>query len=325
MVGPAEELSPIVGASAPKMNNTALRTKGWELQIGWQDRIGQLGYSIAFNMADSRTEVTEYPNPDKQLKDGDNKELYWKGKMLGEIWGYKTVGIAKTDEEMANWIAQHDQSKLKGGGNNIWKAGDIMYANLDGDPAIEGGSTATDPKDLTIIGNNTPRYRFGLNLALDYKGFDFSIMFQGVAKRDYWVDGMIFWGVNGGQWNSTGYEGHWDFFRPEGDPLGANINAYYPRPILDSTQNQQIQSGYLQNAAYIRLKNLQVGYSLPKSLIHKIGLEKVRIFFSGDNLWCGTKLNKNFDPELIGKSDWGNNGMAYPLSYTLSCGINITL
>lgn len=136
---------------------------------------------------------------------------------------------------------------------------------------------------------------------------------------------MIFWGVNGGQWNSTGYEGHWDFFRPEGDPLGANINAYYPRPILDSTQNQQIQSGYLQNAAYIRLKNLQVGYSLPKSLIHKIGLEKVRIFFSGDNLWCGTKLNKNFDPELIGKSDWGNNGMAYPLSYTLSCGINITL
>lgn len=326
MVGPAEELSPIVGASAPKMNNTALRTKGWELQISWQDRIGQLGYSVAFNIADSRTEVTEYPNPDKQLKDGDKKELYWKGKMLGEIWGYKTVGIARTDEEMAAWIAQHDQSKLKGGGNNIWKAGDIMYANLDGDPAIEGGSTATDPKDLTIIGNNTPRYRFGLNLALDYKGFDFSIMFQGVAKRDYWVDGMIFWGVNGGQWNSTGYEGHWDFFRPEGDPLGANTSAYYPRPILDSTQNQQIQSGYLQNAAYIRLKNLQVGYSLPKSLIHKIGLEKVRVFFSGDNLWCGTKLNKNFDPELLDKSpDWGNNGMAYPLSYTLSCGINITL
>lgn len=105
MVGPAEELSPIVGASAPKMNNTALRTKGWELQISWQDRIGHLGYSVAFNVADSRTEVTEYPNPDKQLKDGNNKELYWKGKMLGEIWGYKTIGIAKTDEEMANWIA----------------------------------------------------------------------------------------------------------------------------------------------------------------------------------------------------------------------------
>ena len=98
---------------------------------------------------------------------------------------------------------------------------------------------------------------------------------------------MIFWGINGGQWDSTGYEEHMDYFRPEGDEMGANLNAYYPRPIIGSKQNQQVQSRYLQNAAYIRLKN---------------------------------KMSKNFDPELIYQ-----NGMSYPLSYTLSCGINITL
>ena len=115
-------------------------------------------------------------------------------------------------------------------------------------------------------------------------------------------------------------EEHMDYFRPEGDEMGANLNAYYPRPIIGSKQNQQVQSRYLQNAAYIRLKNIQIGYTLPKAWIQKANLEKVRLFFSGDNLWTGTKMSKNFDPELIYQ-----NGMSYPLSYTLSCGINITL
>ena len=333
MVGPAEEISPIVGASAPKLNNTALRTKGWELQVNWQDRIGQIGYHVAFNLSDAQTEVTEYPNPDKTFftkdSDGNTVDNYWKGKKLGEIWGFKTVGMAKTDQEIQDYIAIHDQSRLPNIGNNIWKAGYIMYANLDDDPAIEKGTSANDPKDLCIIGNSTPRYRFGITLGADYKGFDISLMFQGVAKRDIWVGGdektatskgMIFWGVNGGQWDSTGYEEHWDFFRPEGDELGANLNAYYPRPIIGSKQNQQVQSRYLQNAAYIRLKNLQIGYTLPKALTQKISLQKVRVFFSGDNLWTGSKMSKNFDPELLYQI-----GMTYPLSYTLSCGVNITL
>lgn len=189
---------------------------------------------------------------------------------------------------MADWIAQHDQSKLKAGGLNIWKAGDIMYANLDDNPAIEAGTSATDPKDLTVIGNSTPRYRFGITLGANYKGFDLNIMFQGVAKRDYWIDGMIFWGVNGGQWSSTGYEEHWDFFRPEGDELGANTNAYFPRPIMDSRQNQQVQSRYLQDASYIRLKNLQVGYTIPKYLTKRSVLKNCE--YSSRAIICGLEL-----------------------------------
>ena len=314
MVGPAQEISPIVGASAPSRNNTALRTKGWELQLNWQDRIGEFNYNVAFNLSDSRTHVTEYPNASKSFSGS-----YWVGKELGEIWGYVTKGMAKTDEEMAAHIAEVDQSQL-GGGSAGWKAGDIMYADLDGDGKILSGTSVDDPKDLKVIGNSTPRFRFGLNLGAEFKGFDLSVFFQGVAKRDYWLDGMIFWGINGDEWSSTGYVEHWDFFRPEGDPLGANTDAYYPRPIRANNQNHYTQTRYLQNAAYIRLKNLQIGYTLPKAWVNKAGLERVRVFFSSDNLWTGTSISKNFDPEALYQ-----NGMTYPLSRTLSCGINVTL
>ena len=180
--------------------------------------------------------------------------------------------------------------------------------------------TVTEKSRTVPIGNSTPRFRFGLNIGAEWKGIDFSAFFQGVAKRDYWLDGMIFWGINGDEWNSTGYTEHWDFFRPEGDPLGANTDAYYPRPIRANNQNHYCQTRYLQNAAYIRLKNLQIGYTLPKTWTMKAGLERVRIFFSGDNLWTGTSISKNFDPELLYQ-----NGMSYPLSRTFSCGVNITL
>ena len=317
MVGPAQEISPIVGASAPNRNNTSLRTKGWELQLNWQDRVGDFSYNVAFNLSDSRTKITAYPNASNSLS------TYYVGQDLNEIWGYETVGMAKTDEEMAAHLANVDQNTIPGISlaASGWKAGDMMYADLDGDGKITNGeNTLENPGDRKVIGNSTPRFRFGLNLGAEWRGFDLSVFFQGVAKRDYWVDGMIFWGVAGDAWGSTGYEEHWNFFRPEGDPLGANTNAYYPRPIWSSNQNRQVQSAFLQNAAYIRLKNLQIGYTLPKSWTNKAGLERVRLFFSGDNLWTGTSISKNFDPEALYQ-----NGMTYPLSRTLSCGVNITL
>lgn len=313
MVGPAEEISPLIGASAPSQNNTSLRTQGWELQLSWQSRIKDFNYHVSFNIADSRSKVTKYPNASNLLS------TYREGQTLGEIWGFQTYGLAKTDQEIASYVAEHDQSKLAGG-TKSWRAGDIMYANLDDDPAITQGTTSDKPGDLKIIGNSTPRYRFGLSLGGEWKGLDFNIFFQGVMKRDFWLDGMIFWGINGNEWSSTGYTEHMNFFRPEGDELGANIGGYFPRPIMSSRQNNYTQSRYLQNAAYIRLKNLQIGYTLPKALTMKLNIQKVRVFFSGDNLWTGTSINKNFDPEALYQ-----NGMQYPLSRTLSCGINIVL
>lgn len=311
MVGPAEEISPIVGASAPSLNNTSLRTRGWELQLEWRDNIGDFNYNVAFNLSDSRTFVTEYPNASNSLN------TYYVGQEIGEIWGYVTEGLARTDEEMAAHLEKVDQSRLEGTGG--WGAGDIMYKDVDGNGQIDTGeSQVGNSGDWVKIGNNTPRFRFGLNIGGEYKGLDFSIFFQGVGKRDYWLEGMGFWGQAGDLWSSTAYEAHWDFFRPEGDPLGANVDAYYPRPRFTNGQNRQRQSRYLQDASYIRLKNVQVGYTLPQHITRKAAIEKLRIFFSADNIWTGTSLCENYDPEAL------SNNLIYPLSFTLSCGINLT-
>ena len=177
-----------------------------------------------------------------------------------------------------------------------------------------------------MIGNSNSHYFFGLNLAADYKGFDIRILFQGVLKHDVWLSNEQFWGVTSNQWWSCGFYDHVDYFRAEpsglaGHQLAANLDSYYPRPVFNTSKNQQTQTRYLQNAAYIRLKNLQLGYTLPTSLTGKIGLNRARIFMSADNLWTGSALMRLFDPETI---SGGRSGNAYPLSRTWSFGVSLT-
>ncbi len=316
MVGPAPELPSILGTGVPKMNNADLKSYGFDLELGWRDNVGDFSYGAKFVLSDNKLKVTRYPN-----ENGIYSQWY-SGKMNGELWGYETIGIAKTQEEMDQHLAT-----LPNGGQTIgqqWGAGDIMYKDLNGDGKIDAGSsTLGDPGDKKIIGNSTPRYRFGLTLDGSWKGFDLSLFFQGVAKRDYLLSGPYFWGARNGQWHSVGFDYHWDFFRPEGDPLGANIDSYYPRPLFDQGgKNQQGQTRYLQNAAYIRLKNLQLGYTFPKAWVNKIGLQHLRLYFSGDNLFTITGLHGYYDPEALG--DTGDKmGKVYPLARTYSVGMNI--
>lgn len=215
--------------------------------------------------------------------------------------------------------------KTHGGQNalgNKWGAGDIMYADLNGDGKVDGGKgTLQDSGDKQIIGNNTPRFKFGLTLDASWNGFDASLFFQGVGKRDYMLGGAYFWGASGNMWQSAGFDQHWDFFRPEGDPLGANLDAYYPRPVFDTNKNQSTQTRYLQNAAYVRLKNVQFGYKLPQSVLDKIKIQSVRVFVSGENLWTASQITGIFDPETLG-GGYGD-GKLYPLSKTISVGLNV--
>lgn len=317
MVGPAPELPVSLGTSVPQTNNTDLRTYGWELSIGWNDRLKcGLGYSAKFMLSDSQTEITRYPNETGSLA------TYRKGMMLGEIWGYETIGIAKTQEDMDRHLAT-----LPNGGQdaigNRWGAGDIMYADLNGDGKIDNGAnTESDHGDMKVIGNYTPRYLFGLDLNLDYKGFDFRAFFQGVMKRDYFQSSYYFWGASGSVWESTCMLPHLDYFREDPDHiLGQNLDSYFPRPDFSSGKNRQTQSRYLQNAAYIRLKNIQLGYTLPELITKKFLISKLRFYISGENLWTGTKMFGTFDPETI---DGGWNGSVYPLSKTLSVGLSLT-
>lgn len=331
MVGPSEELPSTLGAATPKSNNCDLRTQGWELSIAWQDRtVFGMDYSAKFNISDARTYIDRYPgNPTNSIN------TYIAGREIGEIWGFETIGIAKTDAQMQEHLEKvGGQSAL---GSGVWTAGDIMYADLDGKPGItRGAQTLEDHGDLKVIGNSTPRYICGLDLNAHYSGFDVRLFFQGVLKRDYWQGSNFFWGAGQwGMWWSTGLKEHEDYFRAEsiglpGHEIPANTDSYYPRPRFDSTQNQYVQSRYLQDASYIRLKNFQLGYTLPTSFVNKLGVSSCRLFVSGENLWTWTKLSKIFDPETL---DGGNNsgaspiksgGNAYPLAKTWSLGLSVS-
>ena len=321
MVGPSEKLPATLGIAVPPSNNTDLQTAGWELELMWKDRLQNgLNYSLRFTLADSRTKITRYSNPSGLI------DSFYEGKYCGEIWGYETIGIARTDDEMA----EHVGSLVNGGQSALgqdWQAGDIMYSDLNEDGKIDAGARTLDNHgDLKRIGNSTPRYNVGIDLSADWKGFDFRMFWQGTLKRDYFQGSYYFWGANGSQgyWFSTALKGHEDYFRnDESSPLGVNLDSYYPRPLLNTNKNQQCQTKYLQNAAYMRLKNLQIGSTLPRKIVQKMGVQNLRFFASGENLLTITDLVKFFDPETIESGSFAH-GYAYPLSRTYAFGLNIT-
>lgn len=356
MMGAAEELPSILGYSAPRTNNTNLKTYGWELEIGWQDRLKNgFQYSVKFLLSDAQTVVTKYPN-----NTTGSLDKYVQGEKLGNIYGYETIGIAQTQEEMDAYLDQLDMNYFNTHGtfpNDLrqgqsalgsgWGAGDIMYKDINGDGRVsEGEYTMQNHGDLKVIGNSTPRYQFGIDLNASWYGVDLRLFFQGVMKRDYWQSSSYFWGANTDNTWSIALVQHLDFWRDENSLLvkngimEANTNAYYPRPSFDrggerhgySGRNHQPQTRYLQNAAYIRLKNLQVGYTFPDKWMSKAHIQKLRLYFSAENLWVGTKMASMFDPETIDggnnntEKDWRtwNNGNAYPLSTELSCGLSLT-
>ena len=327
MVGNAPELPAILGTSVPVTNNTDLRTTGWELQIGWRDVLKNgLSYGVTFNISDARTKITRYPNnPTNSINN------YIAGRYMNEIWGFETVGIAKSDEEMNAHLAKADQSSL---GSN-WAAGDIMYRDLNGDGKISrGAQTLDDHGDLKVIGNSTPRYLVGLNLNAAWKGFDISAFFQGVLKRDWWIGGSwgggleyLFGTTNSWEWWSVGITDVQDYYRDantwsvQNGYQSANQDAWLPR-VQFSDKNEQAQTRYLMNGAYLRMKNLQLGYTLPRTITQPWGITNLRVFVSAENLFTITKMPHQFDPELMSTSVNQNNG--YPLQKTFAFGLNVT-
>ncbi len=307
MIGPAESLPSVLGVAVPVTNNADTMTKGFELKVGWQDTINEdFEYNVELNLSDSYSEVTRYNNPQNIIWG------FYNGKRIGEIWGYTTKGIIQTDEQLANMA---DQQTYIYGGN--WNLGDIEYTDLNGDGAIsQGDNTLDDPGDLTVIGNTTPRYSFGFRSSFNWKGIDFNMFWQGVLKRDVWLSGIPFWGLTG-SWTQQVFESTTDYWTPE------NTDAYFPKPYAhwETGKNHITQTRYLQNGAYARLKNIQIGYTLPKNILQKIGLQRLRVYASGENLLTITSIDENFDPERL-HGNWGN-GKSYPLFKTITMGLNI--
>ncbi|MFH0759528.1 MAG: TonB-dependent receptor [Bacteroidota bacterium] len=326
MFGPAENLPEILGTSPPLENNAEMETKGWELSMAWKDRISaDFSYHLNVFIGDSKSTVLEYKNEDGTLDD------WYNDKQIGEIWGYTTDGLIQdVDEEMPN------QSKFY----SKWGPGDMKYTDLDGNDTINDGSrTLDDHGDLTVIGNSLPRYNYGISAGVNWKGFDMNMFWQGVGKRDYfptYIDwsSANFWGMIGDVNGSSIFkEGHLDYWRPadETNILGPNTDAYYAKPYIsaENVKNRQVQTKYLLNAAYVRLKSLQIGYTIPGELTNKVHVQKLRVYFSGENLLTFTKLTKLLDPEtsvVSGTDIGGRNGIGrvYPLSRVISFGLNVT-
>ncbi|MCD8184463.1 MAG: TonB-dependent receptor [Bacteroides sp.] len=313
----------VLGTSGGKENLASMRTNGWELSLSWNDKIDDvagspLTYSIGFGLSDSYSTITKYDNPNKSLAD------YYEGQRVGEIWGYVTDGFIKDAAEAQEMATK--QSYI----SKTWLPGDIRYKELDGKDGINNGSnTVDDPGDREVIGNTTPRFSYNINLGASWKGFDLRAFFEGIGKRNIWMDSEVFWGYKTGIWWAALTDYHVDnSWSPD------NTNAYYPVPTW-SDRSKQVQTKYLQNAAYIRLKDLTLSYTLPKSWLSNIGIEQLKIFASGENLFVGTKLFKYLDPDIVGNrrtdstegkkvGDLDSDGKVYPFSRSYSFGINLT-
>ncbi|QZT36554.1 TonB-dependent receptor [Halosquirtibacter xylanolyticus] len=303
MSGPA-----MFGAAYPKVNGADLVTKGWELSLKWQDKIGSdFGYGVTLALSDNETEITRFDNPNNII---DTKNIYYKGQKLGEIWGYETEGIFQSVEEVKEQNVDYSQFRLYDS-----QPGDVRYKDLNGDGKITNGAkTLDDHGDLKIIGNDTPRYAYGITTNLNFKGFDCTIFFQGVAKRDYWIGSTHYWGNIAQTYTVPTKWTHNNHWRED------NKDGFLPRNAPNKDRgNMNKQTRYLQDASYIRLKNITFGYTFPKHWTQGAGISKIRLYVTGQNLWEYTKLNETFDPEGLNEG-----GKIYPFQRTVAFGANIT-
>lgn len=294
----------ILGTAAPQENGADLATRGWELAVKWRDTIGKdFKYDVTLSLSDYQAEITKYYNPTGNIND------YYVGKKLGTIWGFETMGIFQSEEEIASAPSQEQL-------NSRWIPGDIRFADLDGNEKItRGNQTLDDHGDLKVIGNTTPRYSYGLNLGINYKNLSLSMFFQGVMKRDYMPD------------PSKSYTMFYPYMREHIESYWIdecwsedNRNAYFPGPLFNNSKNYELQSRFLQNAAYLRLKNLVIGYDLPKNILKKVGIEALKVTLAGTNLLTFSKIHKPLDPEYVYSPK-----MQYPLLKTYSIGLSLTL
>ena len=326
------QLPAVVGTSAPMRNAADMRTRGWEIAVNWRDQIGDWKYNVGFNLYDYKSKITKYSNNEDKLL----SQPYYEGKTLGELWGYVSDGFYTIDDfdGPGTWQLKDGVASLDGYNP---RPGDEKFVNLNDDRGTNeinsGLGTVDSPGDQKVIGNSTPRYNFGVNLGVSYKGFSLSAILQGTAKRDVWIGGMSLFPFGGSAkayypvfYNQTDYwepMGSCDGQYTENDReywVAKNPNASLYRlygNMQNHGSNQRASTKYLQNGAYMRLKNITLAYTFPKALISKVSLSALKVFVSAENLATISSLPKGYDPERL---SWG-----YPFYRTLSFGLNVTL
>lgn len=323
-------------AVAPLENGGDMKTNGWELQIDYNHAFNK-DFAIygTFTLSDAKSEITKWNNTTGALNS------WYKGKKLGEIWGFETDRYFNSSDLNPDGTLKTgtpDQSYLQNGSFRFG-AGDIKYKDLNKDGKIDTGKgTIDDHGDLKRIGNQLPRYEYSLRVGAMLKGFDVEVLLQGVGKRDMWSTSSLFIPhAAGAQMNI--FENQLDYWTE------SNQNARFPRPYINGAfgslsglpgnsgcNNFAPQTKYLNNLAYLRVKNFTVGYTLPQNLTRKIFVEKLRFYFSAQNLFTFDHIDGVMDPECTGGSsreytngmDMTMAGRAMPFNRQWSCGLQIT-
>jgi TonB-linked SusC/RagA family outer membrane protein len=315
MLVKSKTLPALFGTAEPRTNAADLKTNGWELSVAWGDGFNlagkKLNLSARLSLANSRSFITRYDNPAGILTD------YYAGQEIGEIWGLVTDGFFQTPDE----LAALDQTAV-GTANQKSKfyVGDLKFKDLNGDRKIDrGDNTLYSKGDQVLIGNSRPQFPYSLDLNSSWNGIDLRVYIQGIGKRDWYPPGnnIYYWGIYAQPWTNV-LKNTLDHWTPE------NPDAFYPRVkgYIAERTNQELampQTKYLEDASYCRLKNLTLGYSLPKRLMTKWGLSNLRVYISGENLFTYKHLRSNLDPEAI---NYGG-GAGYPIQKTYSFGINL--
>ncbi len=357
------QLPDIYGASAPKGNYGELTTNGWELTLSWRDAFKLGGkdftYSIKGSLWDSRTFVSKY-----EATSGNILTMY-KGKEIGEIWGFRTDGYFLNYTDANNWATDKYH---KNGSNFREYAGDLRFIDIDGNGNIDyggqsfhmdkDGKVTLDTGDLEVIGNVTPRYQFGLNFDFKWNNIGLSLFFQGVGHRDWYPScetGLFYGGYNrpymgvmktqiGDNYVKINYTNEDGSVNPYWEVTNADKHPYWTRRV-GYCANRNVgpltveNDYYMQNAAYVRLKNLTLDYTLPKTILSKVGIEKVKFYVTLENLltWSPMfKYTQAFDPEGIdlGDTDFDSSsnfglsgigqGYSYPMLKSYTFGVNLT-
>ena len=283
----------VIGMDAPAQNAGSVENTGFDLSIFHNNSINKdWSYAINFNVAYVKNEITDMNGTEGV--DPDNGK-YWRleGYPIGSFYGYVANGYFNTEDELKNYPKRLGSEKL----------GDIKYVDRDGNGKI-------DAADQTVIGKNFPSWTGGLNLAVYYKDFDLSMLWQGAFDVDAYYTGEASYAFyNSGKVLKR----HLDRWTPE------NHNASYPRLTRSSQTNFATSSFWLEDASYVRLKNISLGYNLPKSLLTKIGVEKAKVFVSGENLLTFSGLD-GLDPE----SPSDTRGAFYSNVKKISLGLKVS-
>ncbi len=308
------DLPAVFGATPPKGNYADMTTKGWELSLRWQD-LFNLGnkpfqYHIRATLSDYLSTIDRYTNPQNDLGSyWDARFNYYEGMTLGEIWGYETEGFFTSEEDIQNHA---DQNIYSPSSTKTWLPGDIKYRDLNNDGVISyGDNTVDNPGDRRIIGNTSPRYAFGLNLGADWNHISFSIFFQGIGQQHWWpgTDNALFWGQYNRPYDMVPKSMLGEIWSEE------NPDTYFPRyrgyvALQSSRELAVVQTRYLQNVAYIRLKNLRLGYDFSGDWLSRAKIQRAQLYVSGVNLWSWSPLYKyenSFDVGNIYGEDQDSN------------------